>query len=136
MQEWFLPSLFTLVLWGIWGFFPKLATNYLPPKSVFIYQAIGNLIVIFSVLVSVNFRPEVSGRGITFALLAGLAAALGTVFFLSAIDKGKVSVVVTITALYPLVTLLLSAIFLKESLTLKQGLGVLFSLAALLLFSL
>ncbi|MDD5451921.1 MAG: EamA family transporter [Desulfovibrionales bacterium] len=136
MHNWFSPSIACLILWGIWGFFPKLATNYLPPRSVFIYQAIGTLIVIFSVLISIDFRPEINTRGIIFSILAGLAAALGTVFFLLALAKGKASVVVTMTALYPLITLLLSAIFLKETLTLKQALGVLFSLAALLLFSL
>jgi uncharacterized membrane protein len=103
---------------------------------VFIYQAIGTLIVIFSVLISIDFRPEVHPRGIVFSILAGLAAALGAVFFLLALAKGKASVVVTMTALYPLITLLLSAIFLKETLTLKQGLGIFCSLLALLLFSL
>jgi len=136
MNNWFPPSIACLILWGVWGFFPKLATRYLPPGSVFIYQALGTLVVIFFVLISINFRPEVHPRGIIFSILAGLAAALGTVFFLLALAKGKASVVVTMTALYPLITLLLSAIFLKETLTLKQALGVLFSLAALLLFSL
>ncbi len=131
-----MPSIAALILWGIWGFFPKLATSYLPPTSVFVYQAIGHLLIILSVLVSLNFRPEVSSRGITFALLAGLAGAMGTVCFLFAIDKGKASVVVTITALYPLVALSLSAIFLKESLTLKQGIGIFFSVLALLFFAL
>jgi transporter family protein len=37
--------------------------------------------------------------------------------------------------MYPIVTLILCMIFLKQELSLKQGLGMLFALAALILFS-
>lgn len=134
MNNWFLPSVAALVFWGIWGFLPKVASSYLPPKSIFIFQAIGNLIVIISVLISVNFRPEVNTRGFYLSLLAGVSVGLGTLFFLHALGKGKASVVVAITALYPLITIFLSMVFLKERLTLYQVLGVGFSLVALALF--
>ncbi len=135
MNGWLLPSVATLLLWGIWGFFPKLAAASLPPKAVFVFQAIGNLIVIAAVLVSANFRLEVNSKGVLFAVLAGLAVALGTFFFLVALDRGKASVVVPMTALYPVVSILLSILFLGERLTLHQALGIAFSMIALLLFS-
>jgi transporter family protein len=48
------------------------------------------------------------------------------------VSKGKASVVITMTALYPLVTILLSFFFLRETITIKQGIGILFALLAML----
>ncbi|MHC5080458.1 MAG: EamA family transporter [Planctomycetota bacterium] len=50
--------------------------------------------------------------------------------------KGKASVVVPLTALYPVVTLVLVFVFLREPLTAKQGVGIALALAAMVLFSL
>jgi transporter family protein len=52
-----------------------------------------------------------------------------------AASRGKIGVVVSITALYPLITILLAFFFLKEPLTFKQLLGMFFSLVAILLFT-
>jgi transporter family protein len=136
MQTWFIFALAALLLWGVWGLFPKLATNYLSPASVFVFSGIGNLVVLIVVLVFLNFRPDVHPRGITFAILAGLLGTLATIPFLYAISKGKASVVVPLASLYPLVTIVLSFLILREPMTLKQGAGIVLALIALLLFAL
>ena len=51
-------------------------------------------------------------------------------------SKGKASSVVTTTALYPLVTLALAFMILKEPITLKQAVGIAFAISAILLISL
>lgn len=135
MDDWFIFAIIALLLWGVWGFFPKLATNYISPRSVLIFQAIAGIVVMLIVLASLNFKPEIHAKGITFALLAGLAGSIGGIFFLYAVSKGKASVVVTTTALYPIVTILLASLILKEPITLKQGIGILFALVAMVLFS-
>ena len=48
-------------------------------------------------------------------------------------SRGKASVVITMTALYPLVTILLSFIFLRETIAIKQGIGIMLALLAMLL---
>jgi transporter family protein len=136
MQTWFIFALAALLLWGVWGLFPKLATNYLSPASVMVFSGIGNVLVLIVVLVFLNFRPDVHPQGITFAILAGLLGTLGTIPFLYAISKGKASVVVPMTSLYPLVTIVLSLLILREPMTLKQGVGIVLALIALLLFAL
>lgn len=136
MQTWFIFALVALLLWGVWGLFPKLATNYLSPTSVMVFSGVGSGLVAAAILVFLSFRPEVHGRGVTFAILAGLVGTLGSIPFLYAISKGKASVVVPMTSLYPLVTIILSLIILKEPVTLKQGFGIVLALVALLLFAL
>jgi len=135
MNDWLLFAIIALLLWGLWGLFPKIASNYIGPKSVLIYEAIGAAFLTIIVLFSVGFKPEVHTKGITFGILGGFAGAVGGLFFLYAISRGKASIVVPITALYPLVTILLAFIILKEPITLKQGIGIALALAAMVLLS-
>lgn len=135
MGDWFIFAIIALIMWGLWGFFPKLATNYINPKSVLIFQAIGSIFVTAPILISVNFRPEMHIKGIAFAVLAGIAGAIGGLFFLYSISKGEASIVVPTTALYPIITIILAFLILKEPITLKQGIGIIFALIAMILFS-
>ena len=136
MPTWLILALLTLALWGVWGIFPKLATNYLSPTSVMVYEGIGHIAVVIGVLAYLGFRPEVQAKGITFAILAGLVGTVGSLAFLFALSRGKASVVVPLTALYPVVTIALALLILREPITWTQGAGIFFALVALLLFSL
>jgi uncharacterized membrane protein len=99
-----------------------------------IYAIMGNLLVAMGVFAAIGGKPEVHGKGITFALLAGICGALGLILYIYALKLGKTAVVITLTALYPLVGILLSCIFLKEPITLRQGLGMVFAITAMVLF--
>jgi len=55
MNDWVIFAILALLVWGFWGFFPKLATNYISPKSVLVYEVIGAIIVGVAVLFLVNF---------------------------------------------------------------------------------
>ena len=135
MNSWVIFAILALLVWGFWGFFPKLATNYISPKSVLVYEVIGAIIVGMAVLFLVNFKPEVNAKGITFAILTGIAGTLGALFFIFAVSRGETSVVVTTTALYPLITIILAFLILKEPITMKQGIGMIFAFAAMMLLS-
>jgi len=135
MNSWVIFAILALLVWGFWGFFPKLATNYISPKSVLVYEVIGAIIVGMAVLFLINFKPEVNAKGITFAILTGIAGTLGALFFIFAVSRGETSVVVTTTALYPLITIILAFLILKEPITIKQGVGMIFAFAAMMLLS-
>jgi len=135
INSWLIFAILAMLVWGFWGFFPKLATNYLSPKSVLVDEVIGAIIVGMAVLFLVKFKPEVNARGITFAILTGIAGTLGALFFIFAVSSGKTSVVVTTTALYPLITIILAFLILKEPITVKQGIGMIFAFAAIMLLA-
>jgi len=135
MNSWVIFAILAMIVWGFWGFFPKLATNYISPRSVLVYEVIGAIIVGVAVLFLINFKPEVNAKGITFAILTGIAGTLGALFFIFAVSRGETSVVVTTTALYPLVTIILAFLILKEPITTKQGVGMIFAFAAMMLLS-
>ena len=70
-------------------------------------------------------------RKFWFALLgAGLLDSSANVFFLMASRAGSLTVVSVLTALYPLGTIILARVFLKEKIARVQTVGVLLALAA------
>lgn len=132
--NWFFFSLLCLISWGLWGFLSKLATNYLDFRSIFIYSVVGSMIIGLLTFLS-GHAPGIHPKGTSLGIFAGMLGSLGAIFFFSALSKGKASIVVTMTALYPLITILLSYIILKEQITLKQVAGMFFALLAIILFS-
>jgi transporter family protein len=73
-----------LVTFGLWGFFPKLAVNYINPVSALIYQVLGGILVGFIGMLLMGFRPQTHPLGILFALLTGVTGVLGTFFYYAA----------------------------------------------------
>jgi bacterial/archaeal transporter family protein len=136
MANWLHFSLLALITWGFWGFFPKLAVKYIDPKSAVFYEVLGAVLVGLLALALLGFKVQYNGYGVLFAILTGVAALLGGLFYLYALSKGgSVSVVVVLTALYPLITIALASIILKEPVSIKQGVGMFFALAAIILMS-
>lgn len=130
LKIWYLYTALTVVTWGLWGVFSKLASNYSRPKQSLLFQTAGILAFAFIVLCMERFRFEWSLPGFSWAALGGFFAFVGFLTFFAALDQGKASTVVTLSALYPLVTILLSIAFLHERLTTRQGIGIVFALIA------
>jgi transporter family protein len=127
----------TIVAWGTWGVFSKLAIERID-QQVMVW---GSLIVVPAIILiflsaSGQLVPlEMHPSGIAFAALGGVGAALGTVCFYLLLARERASLAVPLTSLYPALTVILSVLFLKEHLNGAQVLGVFFSLAAVALLS-
>ena len=134
-MNWFFLTLVAMFMWGFWGFFSKLATQDLPAVDAAIFQGIGSFIVMVVAAIYFRFQPSGKPINILYAILSGFSATLATFFFFAAITRGRSAVVVSMTALYPLVTLALGVIFLHEIITIKQLLGVGLALGAIVLLS-
>lgn len=135
MKAWLLPTLLTLLAWGFWAFLPKLAARYVDPQSSIIYQVLGGLLVGLVVLVSLKFQVQFNFPGAALSLLIGIVGFFGAFMYLVAVSRGPLALVAPITALYPMLAILLGLIFLGEAITLKQGIGIGLSLAAIYLIS-
>ena len=135
MKEWLLPASMTMICWGIWGFIPKITTRYINPLSASVFEGLGSTIFALIILFSLSFKPEIHPRGVSLAFMTGLLGMLGALFYLFAMLKGKVSVVATLVALNPVITIGLAYFFLKEPITLKEGIGMVFAFIAIVLFT-
>ena len=93
------------------------------------------MLVGLAVLHMVGFKLQVDSRGILYALLVGIFGMVATLYFIVALSKGSVSVVLTITAGYPAVSILLAFLILKEPITFRQCIGIALAIVAIALCS-
>jgi len=135
MMNWLPAAIISLLAFGLWGFFSKLAVVHIDAKSALIFQTLGVVITGIITLSMIHFKPATDSRGIFLALLTGLAYGFGCLFYFVAASRGKIITVVTLTALYPLITILLSLFLLQEGVSLKQWSGICLAIVAILLMS-
>ena len=135
MKPWLVYAIISLVLYGFWGFFPKLSVREIDPLSALLYEIVGALFVGLLVLLGTGPKVQFTPPGFWFAFFTGVSGMVGTLFFFKAAKDGPISVVVSLTALYPLITIILAAFLLKEPLTLRQLLGMGLALMAIFLMS-
>ena len=102
MQErWIVYSLIAIFLFGAGSLFGKLASINEIPARVYFFEALGTLTV-FTCFFLLKRQEILNGISINyFGLLMGITWGLGTVFFILALEKSKLSVLVPFTALYP-----------------------------------
>ena len=135
MKEWILPTVGTFICWGLWSFIPKITTKYIDPRSAIVYEVIGGIVLSLIVLSVTNFRLETHPKGIALAGMAGLVGFVGALCFLFAVSRGPVSIIAPLSALYPILTVGLAIIFLNETVTIKQGVGIIFAVLGVVLVS-
>ena len=135
MRQWLFPTFGAFILWGLWSFIPKITTRYISPKSAILYEVVGGIVVAVVVLISMRFKPDIHPVGIGLALTTGILGFSGALLFLYAVSKGPVSLVAVLSALYPVITVLLSVMILKEAISMKQWLGIALGLVSMLLIA-
>ena len=134
VPDWLIYALICSLLYGLWGFFGNLATKYVNYETAFVYEAIGATLMTLLILVQTkNLSLEGDIRGILFAMLVGVCGTVASLVFFIALGKGEVANVVSVTSIYPLITIVLSSLFLKEAITLPQMLAVLLAIIAVIL---
>jgi transporter family protein len=133
MKPWMLYAAMTLLTWGMWGFFSKLASNHVRPRQTLLFQAVGVLAFALLVLALETFRIEWSPLGFGWSVAAGFVNFMGFLAFFAAIEKGKVSTVIAMSSLYPAIAM--SVLFLHEKVTPREGLGIACALLAGLLLA-
>ncbi len=134
IPDWLIYALICSLLYGLWGFFANLATKYVDYQTAFVYEAIGATLMTFFILVQTNsFSFQGDVRGILFAILVGVCATVASLVFFIALSKGEVANVVSVTSIYPLITIVLSFLFLKEPVTFRQIIAVVLAIIAVIL---
>jgi transporter family protein len=134
-MRWQFYAALTWIVWGLWGYLPKRALATLDPRSVLVLEGVGGVLVALTLLLSAGGRIAVDRSGMLAAVATGVCGLGGAYFFLLALQRGKASVIVPFTSLYPLVTLALSVVLLRERPSPANLLGIAFAIAAVILLS-
>jgi transporter family protein len=136
-SRWFWYSILCVLCWGAWALLSKLGSREIPPQTMQFLFTVGALPVGIALLMARRFELEKSVKGISYAVLNGILAGIGGLTLFAAYHtNGSTSVITAATALYPMITVVLAVLILRERLTTVQILGLAFAGAAFVLFSL
>jgi uncharacterized membrane protein len=137
VPKWLFPCLLTLLFWGSWAVVYKVIGARLTAVQS---QALSTLGIVPIVLLLAGSPRRLTGtrklRGSVYAFSAGVLSGLGNIAYYQAIDRGgKASTAAAVTALYPVATVLLAMLVLKEKPRRLQMGGIAGSLLAIYLFN-
>jgi drug/metabolite transporter (DMT)-like permease len=128
-MHWMVYAGFAIVLWGVNGLFMKLGTNRVSARSMVIWVTAG-FVVLLPFMWRATTLTGLSARVIIVGLVAGTVNGLGNWAVFACLENGaKASVAIPLTALYPLCTVALATVFLKERPTALQWLGIALAVA-------
>ncbi len=136
IRPWVLYTFITTIFWGVWGAFIEI-----PEKAGFpatLGYSVWALTMIPCALVAlgnINWRLEYDAQSIFLGCMVGLLGAAGQLILFQALRSGPAYVVFPIISLNPLVTIFLSALFLKETTTRRHWVGIVLSLIAIFCLS-
>jgi transporter family protein len=71
MKPWILYAGMTVVAWGVWGVFSKLASNYTRPRQTLLFQVVGVMAFGLVVLSMERFHIDWSPPGFAWSAGAG-----------------------------------------------------------------
>ena len=118
----------TILMWGLWGFFGKIALGKgMPPSSVFLTEIFIGVICAIPILFIIIRKKVAIFQNYSwnvFGLLSGAGLAIGLLIYYLALEKGQASVIVPLTATYPVITVILSYLLLNERPSIFQWIGI------------
>ena len=136
MAYWLMLSLVAMVLWGIVGLLQKVTTNRISADAVLIWDRIG-YVVILPLLVIHTHLTNLGPKDMIIGTLDGITNSLGALFLYMSLESGaKASIAVPLTALYPLLTVLLAVALLGERVSPLHWVGIILAVVAAVLMSL
>jgi len=132
---WLVYALVCMFWWGLWGFLSKVGSGTATPLQLQILFSLGMLPVAIAMLWKMNWRLERNLRGVSYGILSGITTGLGVLAYYAALHQQDASVVTPVTGLFPLLTVVLAFVVLRERLTKVQITGVVLALVAIAILS-
>ncbi len=133
-RKWLIYAILVTVFWGVWGATTELLN--LPGTYIYIVWSFTMIIPAIIALKNINWKLESDLKSVIYGLTIGLTGAGGQlILFTGAIQNGPAYLIFPIISLSPIVTIILSLIFLKERASLRGWIGILFAIIAIPLLS-
>ena len=136
MHIWLVFAFAALVLWGVTGVTQKLSTNRISSERSFLWFCWAMVALSIGVLVFVHPYWKLGALVLACSIAGGALNGLGAWTSFRALESGgKASIVISLIALYPLLTIVLAVALLRERLTWMQSAGAVVAIATAILLS-
>lgn len=133
---WWIFAIGTTVLWGIWGALIETPEkNGFPATLGYCVWAIVMLIPAYFALKNIQWKLDTDRGSIWFGSVIGILGAAGQLILFETLRLGPAYLVFPLISLSPLITILLSLIFLKEKAKKGSWVGIVLALMAIPLLS-
>jgi drug/metabolite transporter (DMT)-like permease len=135
IKPWLLYAFVTTIFWGIWGAFTALPSqNGFPDTLTYCIWALTMVIPAIYVLKLNGWKLQSDKKSILLGLIIGLLGAGGQMVLFYAVTIGPTYLIFPIISLSPIITIVLSIIFLTERVRLLGAIGIALALLALPFF--
>jgi len=133
---WLFYALITTLFWGVWGAFIEIPEKSGFPATLgYVVWALTMIPCAIFALKKINWKLEFDKRSIFLGTAVGVLGAGGQLLLFQALRQGPAYIVFPIISLYPVLTIFLSLMFLKERTHLRQWLGIILALVAMFFLS-
>jgi uncharacterized membrane protein len=135
-KTWLFFALTTTIFWGIWGAFIEIPEKAGFPATLgYSVWALTMIPCSLVALAIIKWKPETDRKSIFLGSVIGLLGAGGQLILFEALRSGPAYIVFPFISLFPVVTIFLSIIFLKERAGMRQWAGIILALTAIFFLS-
>ena len=142
-HNWLLYALITMITWGIWMTFsdPTIGEHYLgipadfPSEMVYVVWALSMIPCAIFALININWKLDVRPKTVALSMGVGLLGAGGQLVLFLALKYAPSYLVMPMISVAPIVTVILSSIFLKEKVSKLGILGIVLAFVAIICFA-
>lgn len=127
--------LISIIAYGIGAVFYKLATNHVHPIMTSAVMVGLYLILLPIAFTYFKVNSSISSLGFWFSLIGGACTCIGTITYMFALKGSGAGQLAAAVSVYPVITVLISTLFLDEAFSLKKGIGCLFAVASVFLLT-
>lgn len=135
MEHWLIFSLFAFFVYGIANLVYKIGSDKLHPILVAFLVSVITVIVLLPFVFLKRSELVLDTNGVIVISAGAFIASFAFLAFFMALKSGEVSKVLPIINANVVLTVILGFLILKEPMTLKKILGVLFATGGILLLS-
>ena len=123
--------------WGISVLFDKLAANRMGTRGSIIYlvSSFPSILVLLFYLFWGYKIGNFDRTGVFWITASSVANIIALIAYYLVFTKAEVSWAVTVTALYPICTIILAYLFLHEAITIYRWIGILLAMIAIVFLS-
>jgi drug/metabolite transporter (DMT)-like permease len=131
-RAWLFNAMATVVLWGIWGAFSGLSPQHgFPETLVYCVWALTMIPPALVVLAQAKWKLDVNPRAVAHGLAVGALGAGGQMVLFYAVTRGPAYLIFPVISLSPVLTIVLSFLFMGERTGRLGALGIVLALLAL-----
>ena len=135
-RAWLFYAMAVTILWGVWGALIEIPEKAGFPATLgYSVWAMTLIPVTIIALKLIDWKLDRDRRSILLGMGAGLLGCGGQLILFECLRIGPAYIVFPIISLYPVVTIILSVLFLKERASRRAWIGIILALIAIVMLS-